>query len=70
MYVIIEGRGWLVLLLMIGIYVSFTQSYGDEQFIENDNNADVSKRDTFDSLIASVQAHHRAKRALNDSTSE
>ena len=59
-----------MLLLIIGIYASFAHSYGDDQFVMEDNNADASKRDTFDSLIASMHAHHRAKRALNDSTSE
>jgi hypothetical protein len=63
-------RFWLIYLLLFGIHIITTYSYGDLQFIYDDNGNDVSEKITFDKLVGDIHNRHRVRRALGDPTSK
>jgi hypothetical protein len=61
---------WFICLLIIGIHALTIHSYGDVESLNDDNDADTSKRDTFESVIESMHVNHRAKRLVGAQTSK
>jgi hypothetical protein len=59
-----HNKFWFIFLLIIGIYASITHSYGDfESLNDYDDDTTMSQKVNFESLIGSMNARHRVRRA-------
>jgi hypothetical protein len=58
------NKRWLLYLFLIGIHILTTYSYGDTEAMNYNNDADESKKLTFESLIENINGRHRVKRGI------
>jgi len=64
-----HNKCWFTFLLIISIYASTTHSYGDyESLNDDDDDTNMSKKVTFESLIGSMNGRHRVRRAVGGAT--
>ena len=62
------NKWWFIFLLIIGIYASTTHSYGDVGSLNDDDDMNMSKKVTFESLIESMNGRHSVRRAAANTT--
>ncbi len=62
------NKGWLIYLLITGIYALRTHSYGDFESLSDDNDSNESRKVTFQNLIESMNGRHRVRRLAANPT--